>query len=209
MTTTALFERGSPTDTVGTVVLGFGPQPMDWISKAAKLCGRDAVMDQDVARMAGATMAAGAPAALAILRQRLKAGALQEQQQQHPNLSLAAAQWLATGERGMSSEAMFQHLTGVPCTRGRDWLPGRVTHPRDPADLRRCRLLLEQVPELASDLVKLRSLSDAWRGLVDSWAEICNAMDWETPDWRNPKGGSRAPMTYQLIKKAIGKDTQQ
>lgn len=196
-------------DTIGTVVLGFGPQPMDWFSKAMKSTGRDAVMDQDVARMAGATLAAGTPAALSALRARLEPGALAAEKSAIPGLSQAAYQWLASGERGMSSEAMFECLTGVKCTKDGTWPKASTAHPYDPDDFRRCRLLLEQVPELASNLVKLRSLSDAWRGLVDSWAEICAAMDRETPDWRNPEGGSRAPMTYQLIKKAIGRDTQQ
>lgn len=49
--------ENGPLDTAGTVVLGFGPQSMDWIGKVAKVCGPDAVMDQDVARMAGATLA--------------------------------------------------------------------------------------------------------------------------------------------------------
>jgi len=192
-----------------TVVLGFGPQEMDWLSKVSKVCGRDAVMNPDVARMAGATFAVGPREALDKLRQRLVAGAIAQEKVTRPGLSQDAQRWLATGERGMSSEAMFEHLTGVKCTRDGSWPKASTAHPYDPDDFRRCRLLLEQVPELASNLVKLRSLSDAWRGLVDSWTEICDAMDWETPDWRNPKGGSRAPMTYQLIKKAIGKETQQ
>ena len=41
----------------GTVVLGFGSQEMDWLGKAAKVCGKGAVIDPDVARMAGANYA--------------------------------------------------------------------------------------------------------------------------------------------------------
>ena len=42
-------------DTHGTVVLGFGPQPLNWFHNAMKSCGSDAVIDPDVARMAGVT----------------------------------------------------------------------------------------------------------------------------------------------------------
>lgn len=188
------------TQTHGTVVLGFGPQEMDWLSKACKVTGKDAVLDPDVARMAGANLAAGTPESLGALRKRLEAGALQAQTQATPGMSEAATHWLAHGERGVSSDTIFSHLTGIDVLNG--W---RKDHPYDTSDFRRCRLLLEQVPELADSLAKMRSLSDAWRGLVDNWADICAAMDWEMPDWRNSERGCSAPKTYQLIKRAIGR----
>lgn len=195
-------------ETIGTVVLGFGPQPMDWFSKAMKATGRDAVMDQDVARMAGATLAAGAPAALDALRKRLEAGALQAARAENPWASKAATQWLATGERGMSSEAMFFHLTGIKCTRGRASRDDRTAHPYDPADLRRCRLLLEQVPELQILLPKMASLSGPWARLIRDWDVICSTMDAEAPNWRTPDLGEPAPHTYSLIKAAIQEPKQ-
>lgn len=195
-------------ETIGTVVLGFGPQPMDWFSKAMKSTGRDAVMDQDVARMAGATLAAGAPAALAELRKRLEPGALAEQTQVHPGLSPEAARWLAHGERGMSSEAMFEHLTGVKCTRDGSWPHASKAHPYDPADLRRCRLLLEKVPSLKALLPKMADLSKPWANLARDWDTICSTMDAEAPGWRNRDAEWRCPKTYNLIQNAI-QDTQQ
>lgn len=185
--------------TNGTVILGFGPQPMDWFSKATKAAGRDAVLDQDVARMAGATLAAGTREALDALRQRLAAGALQAQQQAKPGLSHAATLWLAHGERCISSETMFTRLTGVDALGSHG-----AGHPYDPADFRRCRLLLEAVPELQPLLPNMANESPAWAGLVEAWADICNTMDDETPNWRSPRG-ERAPLTYQLIKTAIGR----
>lgn len=47
-------------------------------------------------------------------------------------LSEAAKKWLESGERGLSSETLFGHLTGIPLV-GR-WGPH---HPADPSDLRR------------------------------------------------------------------------
>ena len=186
------------TETQGTVVLGFGPQPMDWLSKASVLCGKGAVMDATVARMAGANLAAGTPEALAALRQRLEAGALLVQQQANPGLSEAATRWLAGGERGLSSETIFTHLTGINALNVRD-----KYHPYDPADLRRCRLLLEQVPELVPLFHKMSTASKEWAALVKSWADLCTTMDAESPDWRT--GGGSAPKTYALIKQAIGR----
>lgn len=186
--------------TQGTVVLGFGPLPLDWLTQASKVAGKGAVIEPDVARMAGAILAAGTPEALAALRQRLEAGALQAQQQAKPGLPDAATRWLANGERGNSSETIFTHLTGVVANRG-----SRNSHPYDPADLRRCRLLLEQVPELQPLLPKMAEVSTAWANLAAGWDEICATMDAESPDWRNPDRGSSAPKTYELIQRAIGR----
>lgn len=182
----------------GTVVLGFGPQSVDWISKASKLCGKTAVMDSRVAKMAGANLAAGTPEALDALRKRLEAGALQEVKEANPAIGDAAARWLASGERGVSSNTMFAHITGVDAVG--DWGGG---HPHDPADFRRCRLLLEQVPSLQPHLGKMRKVSPAWTGLVDAWDTICATMDAECPEWRINKG--MAPKTYELIQQAIGR----
>lgn len=190
------------TETKGTVVLGFGPQPTDWLSKASKLCGKNAVLDTSVARMAGATMAAGTPEALDAMRLRLEAGALQAQQQTNPGLSEAATRWLATGERGLSSETIFEHLTGAPVLKDH-WREYGPHTPSDPADLRRCRLLLEQVPELVPLFHKMSTVSKEWAALVREWANLCTTMDAETPDWRT--GGGSAPKTYELIKQAVGR----
>ncbi len=192
----------------GTVVLGFGPQEMDWLGKVAKLCGRGAVMAPDVARMAGANLAGGTPAALAALRERLAPGAMQAQAAATPDAPAGALQWLAFGERGMSSEALFLRLTGISPGRPsrcefdeRD----RTAHPYDPDDLRRCRLMLEAVPAARARLQEAAELSPAWAALVAIWPELEATMDGETPDWRDPKCGGTAPATYQLMKRAIGR----
>lgn len=183
----------------GVVVLGYGPQAMDWLSKAAKLCGKTAIVDPDVARMAGANMAAGDPAALQALRKLLEAGALEAEQAANPGMTPAAVKWLAHGERGVSSNAIFTYLTGVDASRD-----SGLGHPHDPADFRRCRLLLEQVPELQQRLPGMSGASTAWANLVAKWGDICNAMDAEIPYWRDARGGT-APQTYALIRAAVGR----
>lgn len=191
------------TNIEGNVVLAFGPQPLDWISKASKICGEDAVMDPDVARMAGANLAAGAPEALAALRKLLAAGALEAASKANPGMSEAAVRWLAHGERGVSSETIFTHLTGVNALGSWRHKIGDV--PYDPAEFRRCRLLLEQVPELVPLFPKMAEMSPKWANLIQAWDEICKAMDLESPDWRELGNGQAAPTAYQLIKKAIGR----
>lgn len=186
----------------GIVILHFGPAPMDFLSKAAKLAGRDAVVDPQAAQMAGAVIAAGPREALDALKARLTAGSIEHAKGQTRGLGLpaGAAEWLGAGERGISSNTMFTVLTGVDAMSGY-W---RQDHPYDPSDFRRCRLLLEAVPALAPLLPNMRNASPQWAALVDAWEDICRAMNEEAPNWRGAHGWN-CPRTYELIKKAIGR----
>lgn len=89
------------------------------------------------------------------------------------SLSEAANSWLANGERGSSSEAIFEHMTGV-------WVGGRrrnFTNPSDPDDFWRCRLLLDAVPEFKTHLHRMSEVSSAWAALVARWADLESLMD--------------------------------
>ena len=177
----------------GTVVLGFGPQPLDFLSKAAKLSGKGAVLDQDVARMAGATFAIGQPELFAELRQRLEMGALIAQRQATPHLSLAATNWLANGQRGISSNTMFSVMTGVDALG--DSSP---SHPHDPDDLDRCLLLLHAVPELRAKLPLMAKCSPAWAALVGVWDQLESLHIAEVGlGWTK---GNSAAETYKLMR---------
>lgn len=190
------------TETKGTVVLGFGPQELYWISKAQKIVGQRAQIDMNIARMAGADTAVGTPAALEALRKRLEAGATLEAITQNPGLSPDAVRWLACGQRGLSSESIFQYLTGIQVLKDH-WQSEFPRTPSDPDDMRRCRLLLEQVPELEPLFRKrMASASKDWAALVQRWDEICAVMDKESPQWRDGKGS--APETYRLMKQVLG-----
>jgi hypothetical protein len=81
-----------------------------------------------------------------------------------------AIAWLAHGERGVSSEAIFSYLTGGP-------INGRLSPPYDTGDLRRCRRLLHAVPEFAARIGEMRNVSSQWAALVDRWDELCALMD--------------------------------
>lgn len=108
-------------------------------------------------------------------------------------------EWLANGERGISSDTMFTNLTGINAMRR-----SSQSHPYDPADLRRCRLLLERCPILLLRLHMMRDVSKEWAGLIDQWEVICSSMDDESPKWRDARGS--APKTYELMRKATGRD---
>lgn len=187
-------------DTLGVVILGFGPQPIDFFKNATKSCGKDAVVAPDVARMAGANLAAGAPAALDALRARLVAGALKDQQASTPGLSPAATRWLACGRRGTSSNTMFQTLTGVDALQ--DNYP---SHPHDPDDLDRCLQLLADVPELRERLSQMSSVSPEWAALIANWRQIEESHLTEVGlGWTKARS---APKTYALMRAAIDGST--
>jgi hypothetical protein len=103
------------------------------------------------------------------------------------NLPAGAVAWLANGERGVSSEAIFSHLTGLQISRL--W----SSPPWDPDDLRRCRLLLQAIPALRADLPRMAELGPEWAAIVGAWDELCALMDAESPDWSDGRGG--APRT--------------
>lgn len=79
--------------------------------------------------------------------------------------------WLAQGERGISSETMFEKLSGKKL---RD---SYHCHPSDPDDFRRCYLLLETIPEWKSRLCELRDLSLVWDKLVTHWDRLTKMLE--------------------------------
>ena len=109
-------------------------------------------------------------------------------------VSQDANNWLKQGERGLSSETIFSTMTGVNVT-------ARSCHPSDPADFRRCEMLLRSVPDFREKMEQMRILSPVWQGLVEHWQEIVDLMESEVPGVFNDRWtkGS-APKTYDLMK---------
>ena len=188
----------------GNCVLIDGLVPAGAFKALTHLVPESSVMDPDVARMFGVTFAMGPAAELQTLRDSRTEQEVLAQRALRPNLSPGAQRWLAAGERGMSSEALFTRLSGVNCTSDASDGVARVDHPYDPADFRRCRLMLEACPELEARLNDAAGMSKEWAALIQAWGTLCDTLDAECPGWRNPYAGS-APKTYSLIKRAIGR----
>ncbi|MGV0785195.1 hypothetical protein [Mycolicibacterium sp. XJ775] len=83
--------------------------------------------------------------------------------------------WLASGERGISSEAIVSQLTGQKVGRGFRY---GADHPYDPDDFRRCEQLLKAYP-LARLLFPeaMRERSEVWARLVDRWDELAELIE--------------------------------
>ena len=107
-------------------------------------------------------------------------------------------QWLANGERGISSEAIAETITGVQCSR---WM-GFSNHPVDPDDFKRCELLLRQVPALRLRLHEMEAASAQWARLIGRWQEIVTTLETEIPGVFDGETGT-APIADRLIRHAI------
>lgn len=105
-----------------------------------------------------------------------------------PNL----ASWLTFGERGISSEAIASYLSYGSVRPG-------FNDPSDPADFRRCEVLLQWVPEFRAEFHRMAEVSPRWAALVRHWDAIKASLEAEIPDvWANRPRGS-APITYELM----------
>jgi len=79
--------------------------------------------------------------------------------------------WLDNGERGISSETIFQTLSGRVIRKDKG------CHPHDPDDFKRCYMLLKAIPEWKNDLHKLKDLSMEWNNLVENWDVLTEMLE--------------------------------
>ncbi len=96
--------------------------------------------------------------------------------------------WLREGERGISSEAIFSVLSGVPISN-----KGRLWHPSDPDDFRRCYLLLKFVPSWRARITEMGNISTVWAAIAENWDKLSEMLE------AGMKTG-KAPEMYQFMK---------
>ena len=106
------------------------------------------------------------------------------------------ARWMTAGERGISSKAIaLTALGGYPT--GFDALP-----PWDPSDLRRCLLLLEEVPEAREKGLRvLAERYSRWAALLNIWDCLSETLRSEIGEELPPRGP--APRTYALMREVL------
>lgn len=160
----------SVTERAGCRILS-GAMPISDLTFHARIMGKGAMLDTDLARILSASFVIGQPDNLQQLRcdPEVTGPALARVIAKYPNLSIDAARWYALGERGNSSDALFYALTGV----GK---PSRA-HPRDISDLCRCIKLFDAVPSLAPKIGTAASISLVWGQLIDHWQELCELIN--------------------------------
>ena len=100
--------------------------------------------------------------------------------------------WLARGKVGIRSKVMACVAADIPIENIYQ------NTPYDPADLNRCLLLLDFVPEIREHFSKIAEVSDQWGIIIKHWSEIEKCFLAEVGfDWC--KGG-KAIKTYNLMK---------
>lgn len=77
--------------------------------------------------------------------------------------------WLKHGERGMSSEFIFNML--------QNGIAERVSLPQDPDDFKRCYKLLKAIPEWRERLHELKNTSSQWSKLIDNWDNLTEMFE--------------------------------
>jgi hypothetical protein len=196
MTTYTVTEREGCT-------LIFGSVPLSMVNALMSSAPDGSVVSDHLARLAGANLAFGLPQDVGALEARLTAEALEKSLASGSGLSRAARRWLAAGEQGLSSCSIFWRLTGVKP----DTISGesKYHHPHDPSDLRRCLLLLDQVPEFRGRIKEMSGCSQEWNALVGRWDELVRLLESELPrkQWASPPRDAEAPKTYALMQQIL------
>lgn len=177
------------------VFILFEPVSIEKLAVLTEQLHSGSVVCPRTAKMLNANVVAGDPVYLHKLRQLLEAGVTISNKENPANATLSkeAIEWLSSGERGISSEAMFTNITGVDALG--EWAPHT---PSDPSDFMRCRKLLKKCPEINDQRNKMRHVNAQWAVLMDHWEDLCEILDAEAPDFRN--GNGSAPKTYAAMK---------
>jgi hypothetical protein len=172
--------------------LVFGSVPLSDIGMITHGFGKKALMDVDLADLIGASFVIGMSADLEKLRKLdlpVSAKRHRDYLAARERGLNAVATWLRIGERGKSSNAMCQRIFGVP-------VEADSSHPRDPADLRRCIQMLDATN--AHDRVSLMAdLSPEWDKLVGAWDRLALIFAGER------HAGTSAPRTYELMQELL------
>lgn len=138
------------------------------------------VSDSGLARRLGAKIVIGEPEQLNDLERAMN----------ERTLPISVQEWLADGERGLSSDALCKKFFGLPKSAGDE-------HPHDPADLRRCVLFLEKTK--THDRIKeAAEISPAWKALVDVWPTLLATLNNEMQ-----KPDRVASETYKIMQRAL------
>jgi len=126
------------------------------------------------------------------LEKQLETNPAQSKNTAFNDLLLRCNDWLADGDVGLSSLAIYRNLVEIPA--GLKTEP-KTDHPHDPSDLFRCLKLLRIAPEL--DDTKMSTVSSQWKALVDIWPEL------ESTFSKEKAKGNKMPETYALMQSAL------
>lgn len=107
------------------------------------------------------------------------------------SLAMKVLEWQAKGRVGISSATMASIALGME----KNFYHGRFDAPSDPADLRRCMLLVEEIPEIKDSFPEIAKRVKRFAPILREWDHLVSLLKEELkrPD-------KRAPETYALMK---------
>ena len=102
--------------------------------------------------------------------------------------------WLLNGETGTSSKTICATMLGM-IYAAKDSI--YYCYPLDPSDFRRCKLLLDLIPEWRTELSRVAQEFPGWGALVAHWGELESLYDEECHK-------KSAPKLYKRIQELLG-----
>lgn len=107
--------------------------------------------------------------------------------------------WIIAGEVGISSKTIWTVMRGVNISLVSSFGGGASFYPpSDPADFRRCYLLLRLIPEWRERLWEIPIQFPLWNGIVYHWDELTTLYEQER---ENPD--KSAPLLYKRMKELL------
>jgi hypothetical protein len=103
-------------------------------------------------------------------------------------------EWLRNGERSISSETIFEVMTGISLIRQRHCTP------QDPSDFNRCYGLLLEVPEFRGRIKEVGETFPDWKPFTDNWDELEHLFEEELV-----REDGRAPKLYKRLHELNGR----
>ena len=179
-----------------------GSVPMMMMVNLMKGQPKDSVIDMHLGSLFGATLVFGTPKNLKKLRILAPVRPVHESRFITCQLKPGARDWIEFGEHGLSSVYLFWALTGYSMT---DSEPPYHT-PVDPADLRRCILMLDacELSEVFAQFI-IPSTALGWRSLQQRWKQLVSTFTGEVPDFQDIDCSKSAPTTYAMMKSLRGR----
>lgn len=165
-----------------TVVRGL--VPIDDMTRLAADCDDpDLVMDMELSSALDATLVFGTRKACQKAREQLKLSLLPPSERTDWPLQEQVMSWRRCGSTGASSKAMAS--VALASVRGEP-PSGRIDHPRDADDFRRCALMLEWAPAVRNHMEEVKTLSVQWACLIDEWSTLEGLLgdEWKSAQWQ-------------------------
>lgn len=115
-------------------------------------------------------------------------------------LKESTLQYLLNADLDAACRTIALHTHRLPVN---EWAAKR--HP-DVESIRKCRLLLENCPDIEEYFHTMVEVSPEWAAIVPGWPDLCAAMDKECPNWQYSlwaNGAWQGQGTLLILKKLL------